>query len=490
MMMIKSTLLLLIVSALAVGCDDASKPNDSPAAATVDVTPEAAESIAKDAFLWGYPIVMNYKTMYNYAVEEGSPEYKGPFNALACEARLFTPDDKAVVTPNSDTPYCMFWIDVRDEPVVLHVPEMEPERFYHHQLIDLYTHNFAYVGTLTAGNGAGDFLVVGPDWSHPVPNGIDDVLQSESGLAFIVTRTQLFGPDDLQKVEAIQKGYGLQTLSEFTKSESVAVTPMPNLPAWEEGAQFDGRFFDFLDVMMDFLGTPAPGDEALWAALARLGVGTDAAFSFAALPADLREAMEEGVKQGLAEVEAFVEKHSRDPLISGKVFGTRAALEASAASYELDRIDMLRTVAAHRGLYGNSAAEALYPTYLTDADGRPLDSSAQSYTFTFGPDDLPPVKSFWSVSMYDGKTQLFVDNPLDRYLVNSSMLDHFQREADGSLVLHVAKESPGPELESNWLPAPDGPFYLVMRLYGPEEAALSGAWTPPALVNTRAAQQE
>jgi hypothetical protein len=98
---------------------------------------------------------------------------------------------------------------------------------------------------------------------------------------------------------------------------------------------------------------------------------------------------------------------------------------------------------------------------------------------TFGPDDLPPVKSFWSVTMYDGTSQLFVANPLDRYLINSTMLDQFQREADGSLVLHVAKESPGPELESNWLPAPDGPFYLVMRLYGPEEAALAGAWTPP-----------
>jgi hypothetical protein len=437
-------------------------------------------------FLSGYPVVMNYKTMYNYALDESDPEYKGPFNEVACVARLFTPADKAVVTPNSDTPYCMFWIDVRDEPVVLDVPEIEPERFYHHRLIDLYTHNFAYVGTLARGHGAGDFLVVGPDWSNPIPDGIDDVLQSESGLAFIVTRTQLFGPDDLQKVEAIQKGYGLQTLSEFTESDSVAVTPMPNLPAWDEGAQFDGRFFGFLDVMMDFLVTPAPGDKALWAELAHLGIGTDAAFSFSALPADLQEAMEEGVKKGLAEVEAFIEKNSRDPLMSGKLFGTRSFLEESAAKYfELDRIDLLRFVAAHAGLYGNSAAEALYPTYFTDADGQPLDASALSYTLTFGPEDLPPMKSFWSVSMYDGKTQLFIDNPLDLYLVNSSMRDQLQREADGSLVLHVGKESRGPELESNWLPAPDGPFYLVMRLVRPRRSGTVRRMEP-----TRAAEYE
>lgn len=467
---------LLAAGLLAAGCGDAP----TPSATKAEVSPEAAETIAKDAFLWGYPIVMNYKTMYNYALDESNPEYKGPFNQLACEARLFTPDDKAVVTPNSDTPYCMFWIDVRDEPVVLQVPELEPERFYHFQMVDLYTHNFAYVGTLTTGNGAGKHLIAGPGWEGPVPEGTSEVFRSETGLVFIVTRTQLFGPDDLERVKAIQSDFGLQTLSKFNQSDAPATTPMPSLPPWVEGAQFDGRFFDFLDVMMGFLGNPAAGDEALWADLARLGIGTDDEFSFAALPGNTREALEKGVKAGLAEIEVFVEKNSSDPLISGKVFGTRSSLlESAGKNFGLERIDMLRSVGAHTGLYGNSAAEALYPPYFADADGQSLDASTGSYTLTFGPDDLPPVKSFWSVTMYDGKSQLFVANPLERYLVNSTMLDQFQREADGSLVLYVAKESPGPGLESNWLPAPDGPFYLVMRLYGPEEAALSGDWTPP-----------
>jgi hypothetical protein len=133
-----STLLLPAALFLS-GCE---KPSD-PAAAQSDVTPEEAQAIARDAYLYGFPMVMNYKTMWNYAVDKDNPEYKGPFNEVSCEARLFTPEDKAVVTPNADTPYCMFWMDLRAEPLVLSVPEMDPDRYYSFQLIDLYTHNFA-----------------------------------------------------------------------------------------------------------------------------------------------------------------------------------------------------------------------------------------------------------------------------------------------------------------------------------------------------------
>ena len=147
-------------------------------------------------------MVMNYKTMWNYAVDKDNPEYKGPFNEVSCEARLFTPEDKAVVTPNADTPYCMFWMDLRAEPLVLSVPKMEGERYYSFQLIDLYTHNFAYVGNLTTGNEAGHYLLAGPGWDGEKPEGITDVIRSETDVIFNVTRTQLFGPDDLEKVQS------------------------------------------------------------------------------------------------------------------------------------------------------------------------------------------------------------------------------------------------------------------------------------------------
>ncbi len=131
------------------------------------------------------------------------------------------------------------------------------------------------------------------------------------------------------------------------------------------------------------------------------------------------------------------------------------------------------------GLYGNSRREAIYPAYFTDVDGEPLDTSKHAYEIIFAEGQLPPVKAFWSLTMYDGQTQLFIENPLDRYLLNSTMVDSLEKKEDGSIVLQIQKDSPGEGKEGNWLPAPDGTFYMVLRLYGPEKAALEGDWTPP-----------
>lgn len=447
------------------------------------ITPEEAEATAREAYVWGFPMVMNSKTLYNYAIDASGPEYKGPFNEVACEARLFTPADKAVVTPNADTPYCMFWLDLRAEPLVLTVPEVEPDRYYSFQLIDWYTHNFAYVGTLSTGNDAGSFLIAGPGWAGEAPDGVEQVLRSETHLVFIVVRTQLFGPDDLARVEAIQGEYALEPLSTFLGTKPPPSQPEPDFPVWQEGAQFDERFYGVLDVAMDLLGKPAPGREDLWERLGRLGLGPGHDFEFAAMTPEIQEAIEAGRKAGFADIEGFIKTHSKDPLMSGKIFGTREFLsESAAANFSLENIDILRAAAAHAGLYGNSAAEALYPTYFTDSESRPLDASAGGYTLTFAAGQLPPVKAFWSLTMYDGATQLFVDNPIDRYLLNSTMMDDFRINDDGSLTLFVQRDAPGGGWESNWLPAPDGPFYMVLRLYGPEPEALDGTWTPPPAV--------
>ena len=166
---------------------------------TQELTPAEAKQIAKEAYVYGLPMVLNYKTMYMYAVNEKSPEYKGPFNHLACEARLFTPEDKAVVTPNADTPYCMLWVDLRQEPMVISVPQMEPGRYYSLQLVDLYTHNFAYIGTLTTGNGAGKYLIAGPGWKGQKPEGINEVINCETDIFFVIARTQLLNKKKSKK---------------------------------------------------------------------------------------------------------------------------------------------------------------------------------------------------------------------------------------------------------------------------------------------------
>lgn len=448
----------------------------------VSLSLDEAKEIAKEAYLYGFPLVLNYKTMYDYAVNEQSPDYKGDFNALACDARVFTPEDKTIITPNSDTPYCMTWVDMRAEPVVFTIPEIEEERYYSVQIIDLYTHNADYISTVATGNVPGKYLLAGPDWQGDVPEGIAKVIRFETQFLFTIHRTQLFNSGDIDKLKNIQEGYQVQPLSEFLGTSAPSAAVAIDFPEWKEGAQFNAEGFNYLDFMLGLLNTPQEEDAVL-ERFAKIGIGGEGEFDFNKLSPEIQNALNEGAKEGFAEMEAFNQENSNDPLAAAKIFGTRDFLNGSAKeNYDADNFFVMRAVAAYMGLYGNSADEAIYPTYLVDAEGAPFNASKNKYTLTFSKDELPPVSAFWSLTMYDGKTQLLIDNPLNRYLLNSPMMDQFVFNADGSLTLYVQKKSPSEELETNWLPAPDGPFYAIMRLYGPKEAALEGEWLNPPLV--------
>jgi len=464
-------LALALILTGATSCNQANK-----------LSPEEAKRIAKEAYIYGFPLVVGYKAMTAYTLDKTSPEYKGSFNTMSCEARLYTPEDKAIVTPNSDTPYCMMWADISSEPVVISVPEMDANRFYHIQLVDLYTHNFAYVGTLSYGNKAGDYLIVKSDWKGEMPEGIEEIIRCETPLFFVVIRTQLFGPDDFDRMKEIQNSYSLKAISEFKGGDPKPVIETIDVPDWNEGDQFTVEIFTYMDALLDLI-TPVEEEKELMKQFAKLGLGPNKTFDLSRFDEAIQQAIKDGVKEGIAEIEKFVEDESTDPLASAKLFGTREFLGNSARdNYQLEDFYLLRATAAHRGLYGNSGEEAIYPTFITDKEGSPLNASENNYTMTFQKNDLPPVKSFWSLTMYDGKTQLMIANPLDRYLLNSSMLDDFVFADDGSLSFYLQKDSPGKDLEANWLPAPDGPFYAVMRLYGPEELALSGEWAYPSLL--------
>ena len=179
--------------------------------------PSGAETkaIAEEGFIYGLPIVMNYAVMYAYAIDKGKPEFKAPFNQIKNEARVFTYKDTAIVTPNSDTPYSFAWLDLRAEPVVLCVPEVEKGRYYAVQLVDSYTFNYAYVGSRATGNDAGCYMVAGPDWHGETPAGIKAVFRCETQFSLAGYRTQLLGPDDMDNVKKVQAGYKEQTLSTF-----------------------------------------------------------------------------------------------------------------------------------------------------------------------------------------------------------------------------------------------------------------------------------
>jgi hypothetical protein len=436
----------------------------------------------QEAYIYGFPLVLNYKTMYSYTINTKSPEFKGDFNQLGCEARVYTPEDKAVITPNSDTPYCMGWIDLRDEPVVFTIPEIEKERFYQVQLIDIYTHNFAYISTVATGNIPGKYLITGPEWKGEVPEGITEVIPCETQFLLAIARTQLFNPSDIDNLKKIQDKYRIEPLSTFLGTQAPAASAAIDFPEWKDGTEFSAGLFPYFNFVLTLVKTPKE-EQALMKRFAKIGLDGKGTFDITKFSPEIQKAIEEGAQEGLAAIKEFGKKETSDPLISAKVFGTRAFLNKSAKdNYSLKDLFMIRAVGAEKGIYGNSGAEAIYPTYVVDTEGAPFDASKNNYTMSFEKGEFPPVKAFWSLTMYDGKTQLLIDNPLNRYLLNSPMMDDFVMNEDGSLTLYVQKESPGKDLEPNWLPAPDGPFVVVMRLYGPKEEALEGKWVAPALV--------
>ena len=154
-----------------------------------------AKNIAEEGFIYGLPIVMNYAVMYEYAVDKNSGQFKAPFNQISNEARVYTYKDTAVITPNSDTPYSIAWLDLRAEPIVLSVPTVEKDRYYSVMLCDGNTFNYGYIGSRATGSDAGDYMVVGPDWQGATPPGIKKVFRSSTQFSAVAYRTQLFNPD-------------------------------------------------------------------------------------------------------------------------------------------------------------------------------------------------------------------------------------------------------------------------------------------------------
>lgn len=442
------------------------------ARAQAGVTPAEARAIAKEAYIYGYPMVDGYRINYAFFLLPGNPQYKGPLNELVNLARVFTPADTAVQTPNSDTPYSFFGADLRAEPIVLTVPEIEKERYYSIQLVDAYTFNFAYIGSRATGNGAASYLVTGPGWKGEKPAGIKEVIPCETNLMLGVYRTQLFRPDDIDAVKKIQAGYRMQPLSKFLGNAAPAAAPAvdyvrPYSPAEEKTSL---EMFSVLNFVLTFCPT-VPSESGLMERFAKIGVGAGKTFDPSMLPPDVKQAIEQGVVDAWREYDDFKRTQvDSGKVTSGEMFGTRAYLKNNY---------LYRMAGAIAGIYGNSKMEAMYPLYYADGAGEKLDASKHRYTLHFAQGKLPPVHAFWSVTMYNMPAQLLVANPLDRYLINSPMLPNLKLDADGGLTLLIQDEAPGKDKEANWLPAPKGPFFVAMRLYWPKDEAVEGKWTAP-----------
>lgn len=424
--------------------------------------------IAKDAWLFGYPRVMGYRALYNYALDETGPEFKAPFNVIKNIARVYTPEDAAFGAPNSDTPYSWAWLDLRAEPVVLTLPAIEPGRYYSVQLVDLQTYNFAWLGTRTTGNTGGNFMIAGPDWTGDTPDGVTSIIRSETTFAFAIFRTQLFEPGDLENVKRIQAGYELKPLSSFLEIEMPLPPPSVDWPVPTDDMLEGTAMFQYVDFLLS-LSPVHPADRPMLERFRRLGILTGEDSS-------LEPELEELLLQGKADAEsafaALRERVDSGEVTSADLYGSREQMQGKLLE---------RYAGARFGLYGASAEEAFYPAYYVDEDGAALDGSKHKYALRFEPGALPPVRAFWSVTVYDARTRQLVPNPIDRYLVNSAMLNSFHFDEHGTLVFYLQHENPGPQRQANWLPVPHGPFYVVMRLFLPEPAVLDRTWQQPPL---------
>jgi hypothetical protein len=439
------------------------------------LSPAEARAIAEEAYIYGFPLVDNYRIQHSYFVDRGNAEFKAPWNTLLNNARVYTPDDKAIQSPNSDTPYSFVGADLRAEPVVFTVPAVEARRYYSLQFIDMYTFNFAYVGSRATGNGPGRYLLAGPKWKGEKPAGVTAVISCETEFAFVVYRTQLFDPGDIENVKKVQAGYKVETLSAFLGTPAPAAAPAIDFvkSLTPEQQRTSADFFAILDFVLRFC-PPHPSETELMARLAKLGIGAAKTFDARALSSETRKAVEDGMADAWKAFAAFKAAEIDTGKRAGEGFGTRAQLKNDY---------MMRMTSAVLGIYGNSRDEAMYPVYFTDAAGQKLDGTRR-YALRFPPGQLPPVNAFWSLTMYELPASLLYANPLNRYLINSAMLPSLKRDADGGLTLRVQNESPGQEMEPNWLPAPKGPFFAALRLYWPKPEALGGTWKAPALQRT------
>lgn len=450
----------------------------SVARAEINASPEEARAIAKEAYIYGNPVVDNYRIQYAYFVDKQNPEYKADWNQITNLARVFTPEDKAIQTPNSDSPYSFVGMDLRAEPLVLTLPVIEKERYFSLQFIDLYTHNFAFAGSRTTGNDGGVLLVAGPDWKGDVPEGITKVMRSETQLAYVLYRTQLFNPADIDNVKQVQAGYKVQPLSAYLGRRAPATAPeiawMKPLSVAEQKTSVE--FFNVLNFVLGFCPT-VPSEADLMTRFAKIGVRAGKQIDVVSLSPEMKQALADGIADAWKELDNLLKTDvASGKITSGDLFGTREYLKNNY---------LYRFTGAVLGIYGLSKDEAIYPMYRADADGKPLDASQHSYTLRFEPGQYPPVHAFWSVTMYKLPESLMVANPINRYLVNSPMLPNLKKDADGGLTIYIQKDSPGKDKEANWLPAPDGPFWMAMRVYWPKPEALDGKWKAPSLESVK-----
>lgn len=432
-----------------------------------------ARELAKEAWLFGLPLVM-FEKQFDYSTYATKPEKtRAPVNQFAHYRAFVDASDRSVVGFNVDNLYSFAGLDLSKEPIVLAIPKMG-ERFWLMQVIDAWNGVPAAPGSRSHGGEARSFLIAGPDWKGSAPKGVE-VLRSPTNLVLIGGRTYCAGIKDYAEVNRLQDQYTLTPLSAWGQP----YTPPTNVPLKEgvDGktlvneqvmALSSDQFFANLNRLMA-TNPPYPQDAPMLEKLRLFGVAPGASFSTSALNAEVKAAIDEGVK--LAKAAMAEEIKNLGEMVNNW-----------GLTYDMGRYGTRYTYRAawtFAGIGGNLIEDAFYPLTLKDADGKQL-AAEHDYALTFKKGALPPAEAFWSITLYDIDGYL-VENPLKRYAVGDR--SKMTANADGSLTIYIQAKTPGKEKESNWLPAPkSGAFKLAMRVYVPSKSVLDKTWVPPAVM--------
>ncbi|MFI5153593.1 MAG: DUF1254 domain-containing protein [Chitinophagales bacterium] len=460
----------LIVSA----CLILSACNQNEGQKDQNVIPAAeAKSLAKDAFLFGMPLVfIEMQFDFNsHATKTGGT--KAPVNQFAHARAFLDASNKTVIGPNVDNLYSLASIDLTIEPVILSTPEMG-NRYWEMQIIDAWNDVIAVPGSRTLGSKAGIFGIVGPGWKGQLPQGIVE-LKCPTRLALIAGRTYCSGKSDYPAVNKLQDQYKLIPVSQWGKDYKV-----PGLVPLKAGInettsvknQFMAlpaeKFFKNLNrLLADNPGNP--GDSPILKRIEKIGIKAGANFKMDSLRPELAMAIEEGYAEGFRVM--FDEAGRLGKIENGW-----------SLTYDLGRYGTnypYRALWTFIGIGGNLLEDAFYPTAQVDGNANAL-NAANKYTLTFARDKLPPAAGFWSLTMYDIEGHLAA-NKLNRYALGDRKKMKFA--SDGSLTIYIQKEDPGNVRQSNWLPAPgSGAFRLGLRLYAPKQIVLDRSWSPPPVI--------
>ena len=478
----KLALPLMVLSslALAAACakDEAAPSAETAKDAESAISAEEASAIAEDAYVYAFPMMESYRTMYVQAIDRTAPGYLGPFNHMAHKTELLGPEFEDVVRPNNDTMYSLAWLDLRSQPIVITVPEVK-DRYYSVQLVDMFTHNLGYLGTRATGGEYGSYVIAGPRWQGTKPGDAEAVFRSESNFVYCIVRIEVRSPEDVRAVRELQERTLLTPMNVFLGRSRVPAADGITFPSYDD---IKAKSAGFIDLFNFLLGQVAivPQERELMARFVRIGVRPGAQAASLALSPALRNALGAGVGRGIMALsEAAADPSKLEDVIVRAEHGWEGMVGVFGSGEVMRPHYLVRGVGAMVGLYGNDAAEAYYPIGTKDAAGNPLDGSKHRYVMRFDKDQMPQVDAFWSMTMYSLPKQLMVKNPIDRYSIGDR--SEVQYGKDGSLTIYIQRDSPGKKRESNWLPAPNGPFSVQFRMYLPKPEALDPLYLPPPI---------